>query len=67
LRTSLLSLTDNMIDDVNFKFHEIIDCPEYLSKNPQNDISENIIKNCFKGIKKDREKQNTISFGYRKK
>lgn len=67
LKASLLSLTDNLIDDVNFKFHEIIDCPEYLSKNPQNNISENIIINCFKGIKKDREKQNTISFGYRKK
>lgn len=67
LRASLLSLTDDMIADVNFKFHEIIDCKEYLSRNPQNDISENAIINCFKGIKKDKEKQNTISFGYRKK
>lgn len=67
LRSSLLTLTDDTIDDVNFKFHEIIECAEYLSRNPKNDISEKKIIECFKGIKKDKEKQNTISFGYRKK
>lgn len=66
LRSYLLLLTNDVLDEVNFKFHELIDDKEYLKRHPKDKLSEQFIMECFKGIKKDRTKQNILSFGYRK-
>lgn len=66
LRASLLLMSDLAIDEINFAFHELIDDKRYLEKHKNDRISEQIVADCFKGIKKDKTKQSIVSFGYRK-
>lgn len=67
LRSSLLQMDDDYISDSNYAFHEFVEGKEYNKNYPEHNISEQIIISCFKGIKKDREKQFEVSIRYRKK
>ena len=64
IRTCLLFMDDDTIMDVNDSFHEHID--NNKDKNVNNTISQRIILDCFKKVKKDKLKKRVISFHYNK-
>ena len=66
MRANFLLMSDEAISDVNYEFHEFIEDKKYLERHPQDRISEQLIINCFKSIKKDKNKPCVLSFGYRK-
>lgn len=60
IRSSFQLMDDNLISDINDAFHNLIKCNEYLARHPQNNISEQLIDDCFNSIKKDKNKINVI-------
>lgn len=67
MRANFLLMSDEAISDVNYEFHEFVEDKKYLDRHPHDRISEQLIVNCFKAIKKDKNKPCVLSFGYRKK
>ena len=67
MRSAFLLMSDEVISDVNYEFHEFVEDKKYLDRHPHDRISEQLIVNCFKAIKKDKNKPCVLSFGYRKK
>ena len=65
MRSAFLLMSDEVISDVNYEFHEFIEKDDYLKRHPNDRISEQLIINCFKSIKRDRTKQMVLSFGLR--
>lgn len=61
IKSYLTLMSDQKISDVNYDFHEFIEDKDYEELYPNNNISENIIINLFKGIKKDKEKIRILS------
>jgi len=66
MRSAFLLMSDEVISDVNYEFHEFVEDKKYLDRHPHDRISEQLIVNCFKAIKKDRNKPSVLSLGYRK-
>ena len=66
LRSSFLFMSDEALLSINEKFHDFIESSEYLQRYPDNQISEDKIILCFRGIKRDRNKLG-LSSGDRKK
>lgn len=66
MRASFLLMSDDAISNVNYTFHEFIEGKEYLDRHPNDRISEQLIINCFRSIKKDKNKPNILSLTYRK-
>lgn len=59
---ALLGLMEGKnVDDLNQEVHDILNSPKYLSKHLNDRISENIVINCFRYFKKDRERVRTLS------
>lgn len=59
---ALLSLMENdNVNDFNQEIIDVLNSPKYLSKHINDRISESIIINCFKYLKKDREKIRTLA------
>lgn len=66
MRSAFLLMSDEVISDVNYEFHEFVEDKKYLDRHPHDRISEQLIVNCFKAIKRDRNKPSVLSLGYRK-
>lgn len=66
MRASFLLMSDEVISDVNYEFHEFVESEKYLNRHSHDRISEQLIINCFKSIKRDRSKPSVLSLGYRK-
>ena len=66
MRSAFLLMSDEVISDVNYEFHEFVEDEKYLNRHPNDRISEQIVINCFKAIKRDRNKPSVLSLGYRK-
>lgn len=62
IKSYLLMMSDDKIYDCNSEFHEYIESEEYINKHPNDTISEKLIINCFKGVRKDRTKVKRLSF-----
>jgi len=65
MRAAFLLMSDEVISDVNYEFHEFVEDKKYLDRHPNDRISEQLIINCFRSIKKDKNKPNVLSLGYR--
>ncbi len=65
MRAAFLFMDNESISGVNSIFHEVIESEIYLSKCPNNTITESAVINCFKSIKRDRNKLRILSFGKR--
>lgn len=61
MSSALLCMSDEKINDVNYEFHELIEDKEYSSVYPNSKVSESIIIELFKSIKKNKSKVQTIS------
>lgn len=66
MRASFLLMSDEVISDINYEFHEFIENEKYLNRHPDDHISERLIINCFKSIKRDKSKQVVLSLGFKK-
>ena len=66
IRSSFLLITDEIVSDMNYKFHKFVESKKYLEKYQTNYISKQLVINCFKGVKRDRNKQRVLSLEYRK-
>lgn len=66
MRASFFLMSDEVISDVNYEFHEFVENKKYLERHQNDHISEQLVINCFRGIKKDRNKPSVLSLGYRK-
>lgn len=66
MRASFLLMSDEVISDVNYEFHEFVENKKYLDRHKNDHISEQLVINCFRGIKKDRNKPSVLSLGYKK-
>lgn len=62
IRSCLLMMSDEKIDEVNYTFHDYIEDEEYLNNHYNDKIGEKLIISCFKNIKKDRTKVKRLSF-----
>lgn len=67
MRAAFLLMSDEIISEVNDEFHEIIESNEYLCRNPHDKISEQLVINCFKSIKKDQKKPKVLAIEYNAK
>ena len=56
LRSIFTVLDDDIIDQINEEFHDVIESDEYMEEFPNYKISEKNIIDCFKRIKLDRGK-----------
>ena len=65
MRTSFLLMNDEVISNINFEFHEYIEDKKYLDRHQHDHISKQLVINCFRGIKKDRNKPGVLSLRYR--
>lgn len=61
IKSYLTLMSDTKISDVNYELHELIEDKDYEELYPNHNISENIIINLFKSIKKDKEKIKILS------
>lgn len=61
LRASLLLMDDEAIMDVNSDLHDFLESDEYLENHSSDHISQDIVIDCFKKVKKDRNVTNTLS------
>ncbi len=66
LRSAFLFLDDELLTDMNDSFHEFVESDEYLDKHSNDTIGTQLVINCFKSIKKDRNKPAILSLGFRK-
>ena len=55
IRASFTLMSEDLIDKLNYNFHECVQRNDYLDKNSNNEISQNLIIECFKKIRKDRK------------
>jgi len=62
IRACLLNMSDEAINDANYEFHELIESEEYIKNYSNEKISENLIIECFKKVKTDRQKAKKLSF-----
>jgi len=56
IRASFLLMDNNEIDELNNYFHDLIDSNDFIHKYPNSNISQSLIIECFRKIKKDRTK-----------
>lgn len=61
MRAAFLFISDESLSELNYKFHEFVEGDEYLDIWPDDKISEQLIANCFRSIKKDKAKVNILS------
>lgn len=61
MKAAFIFISDEKISDVNYEFHEYIEDKEYQTIHPSHTISENLIKNSFKDIKKNKSKTQILS------
>jgi len=66
MRASFLLMSDDTISDINYTFHEFIEGEKYIDRHKNDRISEQLIVNCFRSIKKDKNKPNILSLVYKK-
>ncbi len=65
MRSAFLLMGDDAISDVNSSFHDLVESREYLERHSEDCISEQAIINCFKGIRRDRNKFKSLSLKYK--
>lgn len=61
IKAVLNLISDEKISDINYTFHEYIEDKEYTLVHPNSNVSENIIINSFKNIKKNKIKIQVLS------
>lgn len=66
LRTGLLSLNDEEIMDLNMRFHDTIESDSYMAMHPQNEEVEEMIRNAYRQVKRDKMIPITVSFKEKK-
>lgn len=66
MRAAFLLMSDEVISDINYEFHQFIEDKNYLERHHKDRISEQIVVSCFRGIKKDRNKPSVLSSEYEK-
>lgn len=54
IKSMMFLLSDFLIHDINYEYHEYIENKDYLNKNFDNSISEKLIVSIFQEIKRDR-------------
>lgn len=55
IRASFTLMSEDLIDKLNYGFHEYIQRSDYLDTYPNSDISQKLIIECFRKIRKDRK------------
>ena len=66
IRSSFLFMDEDIIEEMNYSFHEYIEGKDYLKEHFKDRISEQFIVDCFKAVKKDKNKPFELSLAYRK-
>ena len=61
IRAGFMLLDDDTLGDLNYEFHEFLESEKFLDEHKHDKISTQLITNCFKKIKKDKEQVNIIS------
>ena len=56
MRSAFLLLNEDVLSKINYKYHYYIESNNYLSKHPNNSISEDIVSKGFKAINKDKSR-----------
>ena len=56
IRASFLLMNNDSIEDLNDYFHELIDSEKFTNKYLNSNISQNLIIECFRKVRKDRVK-----------
>lgn len=56
IRASFVLMNNDSIEDLNDYFHELIDSEKFTNKYPNSNISQNLIIECFRKVRKDRVK-----------
>ena len=63
IRAIFLLMSDDVISDVNYEFHEFIENKEYIKEHLKDHISEEAVIKCFKAVSNDRSKSYVLSLG----
>ena len=67
LRSAFLLLSDDLIDDLNNKFQEVLEREDYLDKHPNDKIGGGLVSKCFEMVANDRTKPIVFSLGAKNK
>lgn len=61
MKSAFLLLDDEVISEINYDFHDLIEDPEYYNQQNEDKISTSLIIKTFRNIEKDREKYKVLS------
>lgn len=61
IRAGFMLLDEDTLEDLNYEFHEFLESNDFLEEHKHDKISTQLVINCFKKIKKDKETVNIIS------
>lgn len=61
IKSCLVYMNDKQINELNNMFHDYIEDKEYDLIHPNSKVSESIIINCFKNVKRDKTKIRILS------
>ena len=67
LRSAFLLLSDDIIDDINDKFQEVLERDDFLDKHPNDKIGGELVSKCFEMIENDKTKPIVFSLGAKNK
>lgn len=65
MRAAFLLIGDDIISEVKSEFVKFVEDKDYLDKHQNDQISKQLVENCFNSVGKDKNKINVISFGRR--